>query len=181
MGDTSQWDLSQDKSHTVGQATAIGISAGGISAAQLTQLKERLTQTQTTLQAVQANPQNASTLLQNLTGEQLSGDLLTATLWSWFAAQEGHQRLSQSTAGVISHPGLSYGLFHAVAEPIYSFGIARQVKFPGVNMDIGHLRYVTWAKTTTAKSGSTTTGSEADTHIAHVTLIALNQADKPTD
>ena len=146
LGDSGQWDLSQDKSHTVGQATAIGISAGGISAAQLTQLKDRLTQTQTTLQAVQANPQNASTLLQNLTGEQLSGDLLTATLWSWFAAQESHQRLSQNTAGVISHPGLSYGLFHAVAEPIYSFGIARQVKFPGVNMDIGHIRHQTWAK-----------------------------------
>ncbi len=45
-------------------------------------------------------------------------------------------------------PGLSYGLFHAIADPIYSWGVVRQVKFPGVNIDIGHIRNLTWAKDT---------------------------------
>lgn len=133
----TQWDLTPDASHTAGQATAIGISAGGISAKQLDTLKTRLENAKTQLQASN---------LQNLTGEQISGDLLTAVIWSWFAAAESHNRLSQNQAGIVENPGLSYGLFHAVADPIYSWGVVRQVKFPGVNMDIGHVRNITWAK-----------------------------------
>ena len=72
--------------------------------------------------------------------------LLTAVIWSWFAAAESHNRLSQNQAQVIENPGLSYGLFHAVADPIYSWGVVRKVTFPGVNMDIGHVRNITWAK-----------------------------------
>ncbi|MBU2123045.1 MAG: transglutaminase [Gammaproteobacteria bacterium] len=135
--DPTQWDLTPDASHTAGQATAIGISAGGISAKQLDTLKTRLENTKTQLQANN---------VQNLTGEQISGDLLTAVIWSWFAAAESHNRLSQNQAQVIENPGLSYGLFHAVADPIYSWGVVRKVTFPGVNMDIGHVRNITWAK-----------------------------------
>lgn len=135
--DPTQWDITPDSSHVAGQATAIGISAGGISAKQLDTLKTRL---ETTKNQLQVN--NTS----NLTGEQISGDLLTAVIWSWFAAAESHNRLSQNQAQIIENPGLSYGLFHAVADPIYSWGVVRQVKFPGVNIDIGHIRNVTWAK-----------------------------------
>ena len=137
LNDPTQWDLTPDQSHVAGQATAIGISAGGISAKQLDTLKTRLENTKTQLQANN---------VQNLTGEQISGDLLTAVIWSWFAAAESHNRLSQNQAQMIENPGLSYGLFHAVADPIYSWGVVRQVKFPGVNMDIGHVRNITWAK-----------------------------------
>jgi len=132
-----QWDLTNDSSHTAGQATAIGISAGGIHARQLDDLKNRLEQAKTQLQANN---------VQNLTGEQISGDLLTAVLWSWFAAAQSHNRLSQNQAGIVETPGLSYGLFHAVAQPVYSWGVVRRVEFPGVNMDIGHIRNLTWAK-----------------------------------
>ncbi|GKS93334.1 transglutaminase [Acidovorax sp. SUPP2825] len=135
--DPTQWDLTPDQSHVAGQATAIGISAGGISARQLDSLKTRLENTKNQLQANQ---------LQNLTGEQISGDLLTAVIWSWFAAAESHNRLSQNQAGMVETPGLSYGLFHAVAQPTYSWGVVRKVTFPGVNIDIGHIRNVSWAK-----------------------------------
>ena len=133
----TQWDLTPDASHVVGQATAIGISAGGVSENQLQTLKTRLETTKTQVQANNA---------QSLTGEQISGDVLTAVIWSWFAAAESHNRLSQDQAGVVETPGLSYGLFHAIADPIYSWGVVRQVKFPGVNIDIGHIRNLTWAK-----------------------------------
>ncbi|MDA8453588.1 transglutaminase domain-containing protein [Acidovorax sp. GBBC 3334] len=135
--DPTQWDITPDQSHVAGQATAIGISAGGISARQLDSLKTKLENTRTQLQANN---------LQNLTGEQISGDLLTAVIWSWFAAAESHNRLSQNQAGMVENPGLSYGLFHAVAQPVYSWGVVRQVTFPGVNIDIGHIRNVSWAK-----------------------------------
>ena len=90
------------------------------------------------------NPATAT--LAGLTGEQISGDLLTATIWSWFAAAESHNRLSQNQANMIENQGLSYGLFHAIAQPIYSWGVVRAVKFPGVNMDIGHIRPIGWSK-----------------------------------
>ncbi len=135
--DPTQWDLSPDASHVAGQATAIGISAGGISAKQLDSIKTRLEVTKNRLQA---------NSLQNLTGEQVSGDLLTAVIWSWFAAAESHNRLSQNQAQTIENPGLSYGLFHALVQPVYSWGVARQVTFPGANIDIGHIRNVGWAK-----------------------------------
>jgi hypothetical protein len=137
LSNPSQWDLTSEESNVVGNATAIGISAGGISAAQLSQLKDRLTTTKTQLEAKNFT---------GLTGEQISGDLLTATIWSWFAAAESHNRLSQNQANMIENQGLSYGLFHAKAEPIYSWGVIRKVSFPGVNMDIGHVRPIGWSK-----------------------------------
>lgn len=133
----SQWDLTPDASHVVGQATAIGISAGGISAKQLEVLKVRLEHAKNQLQA-----NNASVL----TGEQISGDLLTASIWSWFAAVDNQHRQSENQAGMVENPGLSYGLAHSLANPVYSWGVVRQVKFPGVNLDIGHVRNLTWAK-----------------------------------
>jgi hypothetical protein len=147
----TQWDLTSETSNVVGQATAIGISAGGIGAAQLDQLKTRPQQTQAKLQAAQANPNNATATLAGITGEQISGDLLTATIWSWFAAAESHNRLSQAQAqaNMIENQGLSYGLFHAVAQPVYSWGVTRSVKFPGVNLDIGHVRPIGWSKDNT--------------------------------
>ena len=137
LSDPTQWDLTSETSNVVGQATAIGISAGGISAVQLTQLKDRLTTTKTQLEAKNFT---------GLTGEQISGDLLTATIWSWFAATESHNRLSQNQANMIENQGLSYGLFHAIAQPVYSWGVIRKVTFPGVNMDIGHVRPIGYSK-----------------------------------
>ncbi len=133
----TQWDLTPDASHVVGQGTAIGVSAGGISAKQLEMLKARLNNTKNQLQAND---------VQNLSGEKVSGDLLTAVIWSWFAVAESHNRISQNQAGIMETPGLSYGLFHAAANPVYSWGVVRQVRFPGVNLDIGHIRNLTWAK-----------------------------------
>ena len=133
----TQWDLTPDSSHVVGQATAIGISAGGISAKQMDVIKARLDSAQSQIRANSAAA---------LAGEQISGDLLTAVIWSWFVEAENHNRLSQREGGVVETPGLSYGLFHAVASPVYSWGVVRQVRFPGVNLDIGHIRNLTWAK-----------------------------------
>ncbi|MEO6278295.1 transglutaminase domain-containing protein [Roseateles sp.] len=132
-----EWDTGTAESNTVGQATAIGLSLQGISSAQLSQLKTRL---ETAKSQLQANN------LAGLTGEQISGDLLTATIWSWFAAADIHNRLSQNQAGMVENPGLSYGLFHATAQPIYSWGVVRQVKFPGVNIDVPHVRNLTVSK-----------------------------------
>ncbi|WP_152969363.1 hypothetical protein [Paracidovorax avenae] len=41
---------------------------------------------------------------------------------------------------------LTYKLFHAVAQPVYSWGVVRRVEFPGVNIDIGHMRNLAWSR-----------------------------------
>lgn len=55
-------------------------------------------------------------------------------------------KLSQNQANTIDLPGLSYGLFHAVVAPMKTFGVVMSVTFPGVMMDIGHLRHLRVAK-----------------------------------
>ncbi len=47
---------------------------------------------------------------------------------------------------MVENPGLSYGLFHAVAQPVYSWGVVRQVEFHGVNIDIGLMRNLAWSR-----------------------------------
>ncbi|QTD43720.1 hypothetical protein [Ottowia testudinis] len=42
--------------------------------------------------------------------------------------------------------GKTFGLFHAIAHPIYSWGVARKVTFPGVNIDVGYQRRIAAAK-----------------------------------
>ncbi len=137
LDDIGGWDMTRAESNVAGQATAIGLSVQGVSASQLAQLKSRLT---TTASQLQANN------LAGLTGEQVSGDVLSGAIWSWFAAVESHGRGSQAQAGIIDNPGLSYGLFHAVVQPIYSWGVVRQVRFPGANIDVPHARLLAVAK-----------------------------------
>ncbi|QTD43726.1 hypothetical protein [Ottowia testudinis] len=62
------------------------------------------------------------------------------------AANESHARLSQNPAGVVEVTGKTFGLFHAVANPIYSWGVARKVTFPGVNIDVGYQRSIAASK-----------------------------------
>ncbi len=136
--DATQWDLTSEESNTAGNATAIGISASGISAAQLGQARDRIAAAQSLAQS------GNITSIAGLTGERVAGDLLAAVIWSWFASTESHGRLTQGKAGIVETTGLSYGLFHAPANPIYSWGVIGKVNFPGLNMDIGHVRNLTW-------------------------------------
>lgn len=138
--DTSQWDLTSEESNVAGQTTAIGISATGISGAQLARLRTRVAAAEAVLRGGSADA------IRGVSGEQVAGDLLTATLWTWFAAAETDSQLSQRNSAMVETSGLSYGLFHAVANPVYSWGVVRKVTFPGLNVDIGHMRIITWAK-----------------------------------
>lgn len=133
----TQWDLTPDASHVVGQATAIGISAGGITVKQMDALKARLEA---------AQKQQAANSEPTLTGEQVSGDILISIIWTWFAMAENNNHLNKNQSDIVENPGLSYGLFHSVVNPIYSWGVIRKVNFPAVNIDVGHMRFLSWSK-----------------------------------
>ncbi len=131
------WDLSADATLVAGQASAIGLNLQGMSASQFQTLKTRMEQTKAKLQASD---------ITGLTGDQITGDLLTANVWGYFGAVDSLGKLSQNQANTIDLPGLSYGLFHAVVAPMKTFGVVMSVRFPGVMMDIGHLRHLRVAK-----------------------------------
>ena len=141
------WDDTQDQL-IAGQQTALGLSIQGISQAQLTTLKTRMEATKQKLEQAQAAPESQrAAILQGITGDHLTGDLLTATLWGYFASLQSHGSIASSQAQMIDRPALSYGLFHAQVRPNKLYGIVTTgITFQGLNMDIGHLRHIRWAK-----------------------------------
>jgi len=144
---SQEWDETQDPL-IAGQQTAIGLSIQGISQAQLQTLKTRMEATRQKLQQAQAAPESQrATILQGLTGDHLTGDLLTATIWGYFASLQSHGAIASAQAQMFDRPALSYGLFHAQVRPNKLYGIVTTgISFQGLNMDVGHLRHTRWVK-----------------------------------
>ena len=144
---SGQWDETQDQL-IVGQQTALGLSIQGISQGQLDTLKKRMEATKATLERAQAAPESQRAgILKGITGDQLTGDLLTATIWGYFASLQSHGTIAASQAQMFDAPALSYGLFHAQVRPNKLYGIVTTgITFLGLNMDVGHLRHMRWVK-----------------------------------
>ena len=144
---SGQWDETQDQL-IVGQQTALGLSIQGISQGQLDTLKKRMEATKATLQRAQAAPESQRAgILQGITSDHLTGDLLTATIWGYFTSLQSHGVIAASQAQMFDAPALSYGLFHAQVRPNKLYGIVTTgVTFQGLNMDVGHLRHMRWVK-----------------------------------
>ena len=141
------WDETQDQL-IAGQQTALGLSIQGISQAQLSTLKTRMEQTKAKLQQAQAAPESQrATILQGLTGDHLTGDLLTLTLWGYLVEIQSHGATASAQARMFDLPALSYGLFHAQVKPNKLYGIVTTgITYQGLNMDVGHLRSIRWVK-----------------------------------
>ena len=144
---TGQWDETQDQL-IVGQQTALGLSIQGISQGQLDTLKKRMEATKATLERAQKAPESQrAAILNGITGDHLTGDLLTATIWGYFASLQSHGVIAASQAQMFDAPALSYGLFHAQVRPNKLYGIVTTgITFQGLNMDVGHLRHMRWVK-----------------------------------
>ena len=117
-------------------------------------LKARMEETKQTLERAQAAPESQrEQILKGITGDMLTGDMLTATVWGYFASLQSQGLIAASQAQMVDAPALSYGLFHAQVKPNKLYGLVnRGVTFQGLNMDIGHLRHVRWVKDDDPKS-----------------------------
>ncbi|RMX11860.1 hypothetical protein EBQ34_09865 [Vandammella animalimorsus] len=114
---SGQWDTSQDQL-IAGQQTAIGLSIQGISQGQMQRLKDRMEQTKQKLeQALALPPNQRAAALQGITGEHLTGDMLTATVWGYFASLQSYGAIAGSQAQVIDLPALQYGMFKCIPAP----------------------------------------------------------------
>lgn len=48
---------------------------------------------------------------------------------------------------IVDIPALSYGFLHSQVTPEYRYGLVHRARFPGLQMDVGHLRRVAFEKT----------------------------------
>ena len=79
-------------------------------------------------------------ILKNLTGEQITGDLLMASIWGYFAAMQSQGIIAESQAKMIDLPALIYDLFHAQVRPNKLYGLLTTgITMEGLNIDVGHL------------------------------------------
>jgi hypothetical protein len=133
---TQKWEEGEANHPVAGEYHALALDLQGVSASQLTALKTKLEQTKAKLEQFQQNP-NDSTPIQNLSKEDLSGDLLYSGILGYFASVDGSDQLAARSNGhIVAYRLPSYGTFMATVQTHYWFGIPRSVSFPGVQMDV---------------------------------------------
>jgi hypothetical protein len=133
---SQQWEEGEANHPIAGEYHAIALDLQGVSSSQLTALKTKLEQTKAKLEQFQQNP-NDSTPIQNLSKEDLSGDLLYSGILGYFASVDGSDQLAARSNGhIVAYRLPSYGTFMSKVETHYWFGIPRSVSFPGVTMDV---------------------------------------------
>jgi len=133
--DLTQYDQTQD-SLIAGQQSALGVSIQGVSHRQLQVLQSRVAATAA---------QIAANSLTGLSNDAIAGDALAGNILGYLASVQSYGNAAQIENKMLDRPALSYGLFHAIAQPNKLYGIVTTgVAFKGVNMDVGHMRYIRW-------------------------------------
>jgi hypothetical protein len=124
------WQAGADNMQTAGEywATYVG---GETPSALLERTQTKLNATRSQILANQPN---------DLTKEELIGDMFFATLLGYFSMNEASSRIQQRSSGAIQYRKPSFGHYGVSAKVKYNFGIARSVSFPSMTMDIDQWR-----------------------------------------
>lgn len=120
------WRL-KNNSLTAGEYTAMGLDLQGISQDQIDSMASQLAKVSAILQ---------SGTLDGLTGHDLTGSLLQATILSYFATTDSQDLLEQRLAKVVEYRKPSFGLYKTTAKVNYLYGLPNSVGFTGGTMDI---------------------------------------------
>jgi len=131
------WDYAGDTNPIAGEYIATHVDLQGVSTAQLRTLKDKIAATQAKLAANQ---------LAGLAKENFTGDFLYSAVLSYFAANQAASYIAQRSASVVEYRKPSFGNFMASAKTLYWFGIAKNVSFPGLVMDINRYASMNVAK-----------------------------------
>ena len=119
----------------VGQYRAIGLDLQGISPEQAQRLKQDLESTKTTLKS------GAESQLNTLTKHDVLGDLIYATIMSYFALNDAHEEAQSEPANMVTYRLPSYGVFSTTVQPSYWFGVPRDTTFSGLTIDVDAVTY----------------------------------------
>ena len=121
------WSYGEDNKPTAGEYIATHVDLQGVSQTQIQGLKDKLVATKIKLETSQ---------FAGLTKEDVTGDVLYGAILSWFAVNQVAAQISSRASNVVDYRKPSFGSFMATAQTYYWFGIPRNVKFPGVTMDV---------------------------------------------
>ena len=140
------WEESEDNHPIAGEYDAIGLDLQGVSFSQLTALKTKIEQTKTKLDQYQAHPSDPAPI-SDITKEDISGDLLYAGILGYFASVDSSDQLAaKANQNIVAYRLPSFGIFLVTAQPHYWFGIARNVTFPSMVLDVDKVTYHVEAK-----------------------------------
>jgi hypothetical protein len=113
-----------------GEYRAIALDLQGISQQQAQALQNDLENTKAKIEAEDFD---------DLTKQDLVGDLLYSTIFSYFALNNVQDDIAAKQANIINYRAPSYGLFKTNLQPSYWFGTPRDVKTTGLAMDVDHM------------------------------------------
>lgn len=134
----AQWEEAGVNRPVAGETIATAFDLQGIGQLELQALKDRLAATEAAFQALRSDPSNTAATA-NVTKEEAVGDLLYAGVLSYFVAVQGAQTLSARAMGQLAFRLPSFGNFGTTIQTLYSWGVPRAVRFPGMQMDIDRM------------------------------------------
>jgi len=123
------WSLSTNKP-IAGEFQAIGLDLQGTSPEYAAKLQTELEITKAKLES----GDNAQ--IGNFTKHQLVGDLLEATIFSYFAMNNIQDDVTAQQVGVVNYRAPSYGKFSTSLSTSYFYGTPRNVTKSGLVMDV---------------------------------------------
>lgn len=123
-------DINYTYSIPAGSFVSVNTIAGNVSAKKLTTLQTNLEQTKTILEI------NDTTQIQNLTREEILGDMFHAGTLGYFAQFTGISQLNSIQAKTQIYLNAGYGTFGYEPKVGYFFGIPRTLDAGGVSLDI---------------------------------------------
>ncbi|MCY4045688.1 MAG: transglutaminase-like domain-containing protein [Cellvibrionales bacterium] len=113
-----------------GEYRAIGLDLQGANPEDAAKLNARMQATQAKLESADAAQ------LATLTKHELVGDMLYATVYSYFALNDLQDQIQAKASNVVNYRLPSFGLFTTQLNPVYWFGVPRNVEFTGLGMDV---------------------------------------------
>jgi hypothetical protein len=123
------WDVSQNKP-TAGEYQAIGLDLQGSS-------PEYAAKLQADLEATKAKLESADEAqLADLTKQDLVGNMLEATIFSYFAMNNLQDDIAAQQANIVNYRQPSYGKFSTSLSTSYWYGTPRSVTASGLVMDV---------------------------------------------
>ena len=181
---TSQWESGADNRPTAGEYIATALDLQGVSLGQVKALKNRLETIKAQLDQLQQFP-TSQTALQNVSNEDLVGNLMYSSVISYFASIDANGNASARSTNVVTQRMPSFGNFSTAAQTRFSFGVPRSVGFPGLQMDMDRIVGVDCAKDANAATLVSFRKAIGGQYSAHEHLITeklftdANDPDRP--
>ncbi|MGI9279684.1 MAG: transglutaminase domain-containing protein [Endozoicomonas sp.] len=138
---THGWTTANNKP-VAGEYRAIGLDLQGVSESETSKLQKNVSVTKDKLSNAEFDA---------LSQHGVVGDLLYATILSYFAQNDVHDQVSSENSDVVQYRAPSFGLFMTNVTPQYWFGMPRDVRFGGLVMDVDNYSVISVHKSNERK------------------------------